>query len=121
MSLMLGILLATNLVGGIKYDSPAVLVFAVFVLCLLNIIVRPILQPLLIFLSLPLVILTFGLALLVVFWFINAILFYCVGEILEGFHVASFGDAMLGALIVSVTWWLLHQLFETATENGRRR
>jgi putative membrane protein len=115
---MLGILLATNLVGGIKYDTSGTLVLAVFVLCLLNMIVRPILQPLLILLSLPLVVLTFGLALLVVLWFVNAVMFYCVGMILHGFHVASFGDAMLGALIVSITWWLLRQLFESVAESG---
>jgi putative membrane protein len=49
-------------------------------------------------LSLPLLVLTLGLFQLV----INAALLYFVGSLVTTFHVATFGAALLGALVISV-------------------
>jgi putative membrane protein len=38
------------------------------------------------------------------------VLFYFVGRLVDGFHVAGFGSALLGALIVSVTNLVLNRL-----------
>jgi putative membrane protein len=43
-------------------------------------------------------------------WLINALLFYAVGRLVDGFHVAGFGSALFGALIVSVTNMILNNL-----------
>ena len=57
--------------------------------------------------ALPLLIVTLGLFILV----INALLLYVVGSILKSFHVASFGAAFFGALVISlvsmVANWML--------------
>jgi putative membrane protein len=42
---------------------------------------------------------------------INALLFLFVSRLVEGFYVAGFGSAILGALIVSVTNLILNRLF----------
>ena len=71
----------------------AVAIFAL-ILGLLNAFLRPIL----LLLTLPLNLLTLGLFTLVV----NAIVFWLASQIDVGVHVADFGAAFLGALVVSV-------------------
>ena len=58
-----------------------------------------VLKPLLLFFTLPFIILTLGIGI----WLINALLFYFAGRLVDGFHVVGFGAALFGALIVSVT------------------
>jgi putative membrane protein len=120
-ALVLGILVATHLVDGIFYDNGAALAQAVAALGIMNVLVRPILRALLMMLSLPLLILTFGLASLLVLWVTNALLFYATDALISGFHITSFIDALWGALCVSVVWWLLNGLFEGIDEDRRRK
>lgn len=91
----LGVLIASSIAPGIQYESPDALVLVVLLLTAFNLILR----PLLILFALPFVILTFGLGILL----INALLFYLVSELVEGFAVTNFWWALLGALIVSLT------------------
>ncbi len=91
----LGVLIASSIAPGIKYESPDALVLVVVLLTAFNLILR----PLLILFALPFVILTFGLGILL----INALLFYLVSELVEGFTVTNFWWALLGAFIVSLT------------------
>jgi putative membrane protein len=100
--LALGVLLSAKLVPGIGYDSGGTLVAVVLLLSLCNIL----LKPLLLLFTLPFIVLTMGLGI----WLINALLFYFVGRLVEGFHVAGFGSALLGALIVSVTSMVINRL-----------
>jgi putative membrane protein len=93
--LAIGVILSTRIVPGISYDSGSTLIVVVLVLSFFN----AVLKPLLLLFSLPFIILTLGIGI----WLINALLFYFVGRIVEGFHVAGFGSALFGALIVSVT------------------
>ncbi len=58
-----------------------------------------ILKPLLVLFTLPFIILTLGLGMVV----INALLFLLVGRLVDGFHVAGFWSAVGGALVVSIT------------------
>jgi putative membrane protein len=60
----------------------------------------------LIFFTLPLVVLTLGLFIFV----INALLLYGVGHLLKDFQVATFGDALWGSVIISVVTLLLNHL-----------
>jgi putative membrane protein len=112
----LGVLVAANVVRGIHYDTALGLFMASLLLGVLNAFVRPIM----IVLTLPLLIFTLGLFILV----INAGLFYLVGSLLKTFHVDSFGAAFLGALVVSATSLVSNWLLgpgEARIEVKRRR
>ena len=94
---------------GVAYIYPGVQVqdwksaaIAALVLGLVNTLVKPIL----VLLTLPVTILTLGLFLLV----INALLFWGVAQLLEGFHVSGFWAALLGAILYSVIGWLLSKM-----------
>ena len=93
-----GLWIATSLVDGIRADDTFTLVLAAIVLGLVNAIVRPVA----ILLTIPLTVLTLGLFL----WPINAGMLWLVGRLLDGFDVASFGAALVGAALVSVTGWI---------------
>lgn len=92
--LFLGILSATWLVSPIQAESTGTLLLVALVLALLNVILKPIL----VLFTLPFVIFTFGLGLLL----INAVLLFLAGQLVPGFSVPTFGSALLGALVVSL-------------------
>ena len=94
----LGLWLASSLVSGITADEPLTLVLAAILLGVVNAVVRPIA----ILFTIPITILSLGLFL----WVINAAMLGLVAWILDGFHVAGFGSALLGAMIVGVTGWI---------------
>ena len=100
--LALGVVLSAKIVPGIRYDTVATLAVVVLVLSFFN----AVLKPLLLLFTLPFIVLSLGIGV----WVINAILFYFVGSLVDGFHVAGFGSALLGALIVSLTNLLLNRL-----------
>ena len=90
---------ATRVVSGISYTGDWPLLFGVaLVFGVLNVVVRPIL----ILLSLPILIVTLGLFLLV----LNAATLLLTGVISDalglGFHVEGFVPALLGGLVVSI-------------------
>ena len=97
-----GLAIAARLVDGITYDAPMTLFLAALLLGLVNALLR----PLLILLTLPLTVLTFGLFLLV----INAAMILLVSRIIPGFQVAGFTPALLAALITGVTSWAAYML-----------
>jgi putative membrane protein len=68
-----------------------------------------ILKPLLVIFTLPFVVLSLGLGI----WLINALLFLAVSKLVEGFYVRDFWAALWGALIVSVTNFILSGLLHT--------
>lgn len=90
----LALILVSYVLPGVHVAGFGSALIAALVLGLVNTLVRPIL----IILTIPVTVLTFGLFLLV----INALLFWFVGSILKDFQVDSFGWALLGALIYSV-------------------
>ena len=100
--LALGVLLSTKLVPGIKCDDGATLAVVVLLLSFFNVV----LKPLLLLFTLPFIVLSLGLGI----WVINALLFFAVGRLVEGFHVAGFGSALLGSLIVSLTSMVMNRL-----------
>jgi putative membrane protein len=101
--LALGVTIAAHAAQGIHYDSNGALLIAVLLLSFCNVV----LKPLLMLFSLPFILLTFGLGI----WLINALLLYLVGSLDFGFRVETFGSAMLGALIVSITSAAANLLF----------
>jgi putative membrane protein len=85
---------ASHVFKGIQFSSTSSLVVSALLLGLANAIVR----PLLVFLTLPLTVLTFGLFLLV----INALMLLLVARLVEGFKVAGFWTAFWASLFMSV-------------------
>ncbi|HEY4246438.1 MAG TPA: phage holin family protein [Lacunisphaera sp.] len=108
--LALGVMLSTKLVPGISYDTGSTLAVVVVLLSFLN----TVLKPLLLLFTLPFIVLSLGIGI----WIINAILFYFVGRLVNGFHVATFGSALLGALIVSVTNLVLSRVLNPPRPPG---
>lgn len=78
------------------------LLLAALVIGLLN----AVLKPVLVFLTLPITILTLGLFYLV----LNAFLFYLAALLTPGFELTGFWAAFLGAIVMSVVGMILHAL-----------
>jgi putative membrane protein len=95
----LGLWLASALVPGIQVEDGWTLVGAALLLGIVNALVR----PLLVILTLPITILTLGLFLLV----INAAMLGFVASFFDGFVISSFWSALLGAMIISLTGWVV--------------
>jgi len=94
----LGLWAATEMLTGFTIDTATTLIVAGLLLGLVNAIVR----PFALLLSLPALIITLGLFLLVV----NAAMLGLVALLLPGFHIAGFWTAVGGALIVSLVSWV---------------
>jgi putative membrane protein len=96
--LTLSVWVSTFIVSGIRYDTWQSLMVAALVLGVLNSFVR----PLLVLISLPVVLLSLGLFLVV----INALLLMLTAKLVSGFHVDGFWSAVGGSLIVSIVGML---------------
>ena len=94
----LGLWAATSMLSGFTIDSATTLILAGVLLGVVNAIVR----PFALLLSLPALLLTLGLFLLVV----NAAMLGLVALMLPGFKIAGFWTAVGGALIVSLVSWV---------------
>lgn len=92
---ILGLWLATELLGGVAIRGTGSFIIAAILLALVNATVRPVLF----LLTLPLTIVTLGLFILV----LNGLMFALVAAVLPGFQVAGLGSSILGAIIVSLT------------------
>ena len=90
---------AASLIPGIHLIDAAATLLAALVLGVINAIVRPIL----IFLTLPITLLTLGLFIFV----LNAFCFWLASVFVPGLTVHGFWAAFLGALIVSVVSFIL--------------
>jgi putative membrane protein len=95
----LGIGVAAQLLPGIQVDGLWPTIVAALLLGLVNVTLRPIL----LLLTLPLTVLTLGLFALV----INGALLALVASVVKGVHVAGFGSAIVGAVIISLVATLL--------------
>ena len=104
----LAIMLAASIVPGITVDGLVPVLAAAVLLGLVNAFVRPVL----LILTLPITLLTLGLFLLV----LNGFCLWLVAWLVKGFHVAGFGSALLGALVVSVVSWIVTALI---SDSGR--
>ena len=91
--LVLGLYLIT-LITPISFDAPKDLALAALVLIIVNTIIK----PLLILFTLPLVILSLGLFLLI----LNALILYSVPHFVPGFHVPGFFSAFFGSVLLSL-------------------
>jgi len=99
----LGLWLATEWVGGIHVRSATTLILAALLLGVVNAIVKPIM----IVLTLPFMLLTLGLFLLVV----NAAMLGLVAAFLPGMQIDGFWPAFWAAILVSLVSWLGSAMF----------
>lgn len=88
------LLAVAYLYPGVEVRSFGSAMIAAAVIGLFNMLLRPVL----VILTLPVTVVTFGLFLFV----INALLFWAAASVLDGFYVAGFWAAMLGSIIYSV-------------------
>jgi len=99
---MLGILLINTIsifavsyiLSGIQIDSFVTALIVAVVMAVLNVT----LKPLLILITIPLTVITFGLFLLVV----NVLVLYAADYLIGGFHIAGFWWALLFSILVSL-------------------
>ncbi|MDP9990102.1 putative membrane protein [Variovorax boronicumulans] len=85
---------ASLLFRGLKFDGTGALVISALLLGLANAVVK----PLLIVLTLPLTLVTFGLFLLV----INALMILLVAALVKGFKVSGFWTALFASICISL-------------------
>ena len=98
------LLLVAHLYSEVTVASFGAAMVAALVLGLLNTLVR----PLLVLLTLPVTLLTLGLFLFV----INALMFWSAAHVLSGFGVASFGAALIGSVIYSLSGMVIDVAME---------
>lgn len=94
---------AERLLPGIHCEGVTALLSASLLLGIINAFVRPIL----LLLSLPWIILTMGLFIVV----INALLLMLVSAIIPPFQVDGFWWAVAGSIIISIVSWVLSSFF----------
>ena len=107
---------ATRIVPGISFTGDWWLLFAVaLVFGVLNVAIRPVL----VLLTLPFLLLTLGLFLLV----LNGVMLWLTSRVSDalglGFHVADFTTAFLGGLVVSIVSFAL-SMFVSSEQPVRR-
>lgn len=109
---VLSLWVADELFTGIAFDSMPALFISGLLLGLANAFVKPIL----LLLTLPVTVLTFGLFILV----INALMLLLVAWAVPGFHVAGFWSGALIALFVSILSFLINRALGVDGGAGRR-
>ncbi|MEO7715465.1 MAG: phage holin family protein [Capsulimonas sp.] len=87
-------------------------VIAAAALGIVNAVIRPVVQ----LLTLPLTCLTFGLFSFV----INALMFWLVGNFVDGFHVKGFIAPLLGSIIMGLISGILNNFLISDREKQRR-
>ena len=96
----LAIVVAAKVIPGIELDGVMAALVAGLVLGVVNGFVRPIL----LFLTLPLTLLTLGLFLFV----LNGLCLWLTAALVKGFEIHGFWAAVFGALLVSLVSWVLN-------------
>ena len=97
---------AEKIIPGIHCNSAGALLGASLLLGIVNAFVRPIL----LLLSIPFIIVTMGLFILVV----NALMLMLVAQIVPSFSVDGFWNAFFGSMVISLVSWILSSFFRTS-------
>lgn len=97
---------AEKIIPGIHCHSAVALLGASLLLGIINAFVRPIL----LLLSIPFIILTMGLFILVV----NALMLMLVAQIIPSFAVDGFWSAFFGSIVISFVSWILSSFFRSS-------
>jgi putative membrane protein len=108
----IAVFLAVMIVPGLDVDSLPAGLAVILVLTFLNVLVRPILFVL----TLPLIVLSLGLFLIVV----NALLLELTAYLVKGFSVTGFWPAVGGAVVISLVTTILNALTSDRRPTERR-
>ena len=100
----LAVIGASYFIPGISVDNYLTAILFALILGIINVLVR----PLVMLLSLPIRLLTFGLFTLIV----NALMFWLASVLVSGMNIDSFFSAFLGALIVGVVSWAVNLILK---------
>ena len=98
----LALLAIAKFVPGITVSGWYPAIIAALILSIVNVTLKPVLA----ILTLPLTLMTLGLFSFV----LNAGLFWFVGSFVDGFDVAGFVPALVGAFLLSLISWFVHKL-----------
>ena len=90
----ISIFAVSYVLSGIEIDSFITALIVAVVMAVLNVT----LKPLLILITIPLTVITFGLFLLVV----NVLVLYAADALIDGFHIAGFWWALAFSILVSL-------------------
>jgi putative membrane protein len=90
----IALLVGDYLMDSVRFDEPWVAIVTAVLLALLN----TFLKPLLILLTIPVTLFTLGIFLLV----INAFILMIADHLVDGFHIESFGMALLLSIFISL-------------------
>lgn len=96
------IFVVVNILPWVKVDNFLSLIITAILLGFLNAILR----PLLIFLTLPITVLSFGLFIFI----INGLILYLVAALVPGFKLENFGVAILASILISLVSWAINWL-----------
>lgn len=107
----LSFLLAAYIVPGIEIVSFTTALVLSFFWGIINLFVRPIL----LILTLPINLITFGFFTFV----INALLLWALGSVIRGVFVEGFLPAFFGALIIAVAGWLGNKFISSLSDSGQ--
>ena len=100
----LALLALPYIVPSVQVSGFGTALVAALLLGLVNAVIR----PLLVLLTLPATVLTLGLFIFV----INGLLVWMVASFVEGFHVAGFWSAVLGAIVYALISWAASVLLQ---------
>lgn len=96
------VLIASNLLPGVKVDTFTTSLLVALVLAFMNAIVKPILT----ILTIPITLMSLGLFLIV----INGLIIILTDKLVDGFEVRSFWWALLFSFILSITTGILNMI-----------
>jgi putative membrane protein len=97
---LLALVVAASVIDGIRIRSIGMGIVAAGILGIVNAVIRPVV----LFLTLPINLLTLGLFTLV----INAFMLKIVSDLVPGFSIESFRAAFWGGLVISIVSWFLN-------------
>ena len=102
----LGIWIAAGILGErINYDSRiGVIIIAGFLLAIINVIIKPVV----VILSLPAILFSLGLFMIVV----NGLMVLLVSRLYPSLHVTNFGAAMLAGMVIVLVNYLVSTILE---------
>lgn len=101
----LGLWIAAGLLGSsIDYHSFGAIIIAGLVLAMVNTLVK----PLVVLISLPALLITLGLFMIV----INGLMVMLAGKLYGGLHVTNFGAAMLAGMVIGLVNYLVVAIVE---------
>jgi len=100
----LALIITSNIIVGIHLTSFSSALWAAFILGAVNMVIRPIM----LFITLPINILTLGLFTLLV----NGLMLWITSQLVSGFIIDSFFSALIGAIVLSIISTILSFIFK---------